>query len=216
MMAMDVSRIQEKSKLARELMQRGIASDFAEACKMIDDRGFVKDSRMSRVQSGDFDPTSEKDHTLALARPGEPSPIAALVGEKQKNGGGSAQASSTSSATTAAPVQFDTSRLEKIEKQLTEMYDFFKKYSHNNDNNLRELDQRLKDVARTVVQSARTPSSAREELNAEEVTIDAEPEKQKTLAPAKKESKHPQSHLDPKKFSVDTFFSNSNGKMLKK
>ncbi len=190
MIAMDVLRIQEKSKLARELMQRGIATDFEQASRMIDERGMIKDSGFSSV---------ERTH--------------AEVQQKKVDAGYGV--SQNQSASVPGDVHF-----ERIERSINELRDFVMRYAKANDSNLRELDQKLKGLAQSGLQtSAKQRVANTDEVTVEEMNVPEQrpQQKQQTLPQDKPvASKHPQSTLDPTNFSVDKYFNNAHGKMLQK
>jgi len=48
---MDVNKIQEKSVLARELINKGVVADYEAACQMIDEKGLVKNSSVPNYGS---------------------------------------------------------------------------------------------------------------------------------------------------------------------
>jgi hypothetical protein len=65
---MDIARIQEKSEMARELIKKGLAQDYEEACNMIDEKGMVKNCTVEagerRDQSANFDNDVHSDKRL--------------------------------------------------------------------------------------------------------------------------------------------------------
>jgi len=193
MMALDVSKIQEKSKLARDLIQQGIAADFSDACKMIDERGMVKISGMSVVEEN-----ARMIHN---------------VHSPKKDNKSNDNLSENAGVKPVESPHLDL-RLDKIEKSFSELRDLFMSYAKNNDGNLRELDQKLNDVVKHITQSPR--SSRIDDIDAQEVSI-AQDEVQETLPkkPERNDSKHPQSHLNPKDFSVMKYFNNAHSRMKK-
>ena len=194
MIAMDVLRVQEKSKLARELIQRGIATDFEQASRMIDERGMIKESGFRAV---------ERTH-------------AEVQQKKAEAGYGQISPSSSSQSSVSTDV-----RLERIERGLNELRDFVMRYAKANDSNLKELDHKLRGIVQSSVQTApkATPVTSVDEVTVEEVTMpDQRPQQKQQTLPQEKSysSRHPQSSLDPSNFSVDKYFNNAHGKMLQK
>jgi hypothetical protein len=177
---MDVTKIQEKSLLARELLQKGLASDYEEACRMIDDKGMVRDTR---VPDG---PTPRKAYEAAAE------------------------------AREAPVSEGSTTTRGDLDKSLAQLKDFVIRYTKNNDRNLRELDEKMNQILNKLNQGVQAPLPVQKEI---EVTQAAAPlPAVSTPQPAqqKEEHPHPQGHLNPNDFSVEKYFSNSGGKMVKK
>ncbi|MDK2907573.1 MAG: hypothetical protein PWQ87_31 [Candidatus Woesearchaeota archaeon] len=163
----DVSKLQGASSLAKELVEKGIAKDFQDALKIIESNKMVKSNEEFNIINNHKD--SEKEEK---------------VKEKEK-------------------VQENTTKIEdsvaikKIKEDLAELRDLFERYAAQNDNNLRELDTRLKNLESKI--------KFNQEVKEEKVK---KPEPKKFVTGAGE-------GLNPDDFAVDKIFNNSNGRLEK-
>ena len=122
---MDVFKLQEKNRLAKALVEKGIASDMHDAFNQIEKKGMVKefgDTVAEEMEMEDAVAAVQRQQQSMMER-----------GDLDKH----------------ADV---LNRLESIEGTLSAFKEFFGKYKELNDNNLKEVDSRLKEIAKRVIE----------------------------------------------------------------
>ncbi len=184
----DIDRIKEKGKLARELVSKGIATDIEDAYRIIERDGMVK---KSGDDSGIFEPYSEK-------KPEQ-------VEEKQKG--------QPKKHEEPAASGFDMRKLESIEKRIERLQNEFAKMMALFDNlksyfdtNMDLLSKKLAEVEK----QRSAPAEQKQEAQKEQVK-----EKQEKLQKDKKEK--PKDKEEEKQYdvSIQNIFNNSNNRLNK-
>lgn len=169
---LDVTKLQEKNNLAKELVEKGLASDINEAYNQIEAKNLTGDNDGFLVGNKSVEQM-------------EPEPEKPKVVEVAQNSDSSAE-------------------LQKLSDKIEKVNNFFMQYMQNNDNNLREVDQRLRQINDML------------ENIPKEQTLKIEPSKE--VPPVEKQEtvveKEPE--MDPGEFAVDKIFDNSHGKLDKK
>ncbi|HOI18291.1 MAG TPA: hypothetical protein PLX15_00300 [Candidatus Woesearchaeota archaeon] len=110
----DVSRLQDATKLAKDLVDRGIAKNYEEAHKMIEEQNMVKTEGEVSVVCGE---TKKKEQECNCNHK-----ECSCDGDNKEV----------------------LNKIESLEKTLKTFSDFLTKYAEQNDKNMQEVDERLK------------------------------------------------------------------------
>lgn len=112
----DVSRLQDATKLAKDLVDRGIAKNYEEAHKMIEEQNMVRSEGEVSVVAGE----AKKSET------------------KYENNHERCNCDEENKALLL--------KIESLEQNLKTFSDFLTKYTEQNDKNMQEVDERLKRI----------------------------------------------------------------------
>ena len=112
----DVSRLQDATKLAKDLVDRGIAKNYEEAHKMIEEQNMVRTEGEVSVVAGE---AKKKECECECSH-------------------GNCDCDEEKKAL--------LSKVDALEKNLKTLSDFLSKYSEQNDKNMQEVDERLKRI----------------------------------------------------------------------
>ncbi|HDP73428.1 MAG TPA: hypothetical protein ENN46_00510 [Candidatus Woesearchaeota archaeon] len=200
----DIDRIKEKGRLARDLVSKGIATDIEDAYRIIEKEGMV---RKSGDDSGIFDKYSEKktEHTQAHAE---------KTNQKKESGHDDKPLSEKPGQKAPEPQGFDLSKLESIEKRIERLQNEFGKMMTLFDNLKSYFDTNMDLLGKKLaeIEKQKSPGSeeARSSLPKNEV--------QKELTEKNKdEPKEKDDQEKEKKYdvSIQNIFNNSNNRMNK-
>ncbi|MFH1316327.1 MAG: hypothetical protein ABII01_02310 [Candidatus Woesearchaeota archaeon] len=194
---LNISKLQKKGYLAKEMLRLGVSEDIQQALKQIEDDNLIKSEDDFYVSESYITPEKkaekaildEKDH------------------EKEQNQKVSNELSE---------------RLGLLEKKLDLIADFMNKYKAMNDNNLKEVDSRLKGLQTTIQEVKEMPKPANvfvekkepeEELQGMlEVEQVESPDKINKISEFNAVDK-PKDKWSSSDFSVEKIFNNSNGRL---
>ena len=187
----DVSRLQDTSRLAKELVEKGIAKDFEEAVKMIESKNLVKSNDELQTIN------SNKTEEFKEEKSAESSNDSDSVSEE-------AQSKSESSV-------LDES-VKKLEQRISQLQALLERYIAQNDKNLMELDSRLKVVEARLASIKSGSAPVQKQLSSSQSDSGKETE------PSEAERKHVTGAgegLNPDDFAVDKIFNNAHGRLEK-
>jgi hypothetical protein len=124
----DVSRLQDTSNLAKELVEKGIAKDFDEALKIIESNNMVKSNEeFKTIKDEGAEQTDQKEKSDSEQ------PKQNSMEEKEKMSFKDSKKENNVST-----------GFEELQDKLSELKNLLENYIEQNDRNLQELDERLK------------------------------------------------------------------------
>ena len=192
----DIDRIKEKGKLARELVSKGIATDIEDAYRIIERDGMVK---KSGDDSGIFEPYSEKKK--------EDSPDKkAQQGEEKQKGQPKGHEEPAASGFDMRKLESIEKRIERLQNEFAKMMALFDNLKSYFDTNMDLLSKKLAEVEK----QRSAPAEQKQEAQKEQVK-----EKQEKLQKDKKEK--PKDKEEEKQYdvSIQNIFNNSNNRLNK-
>lgn len=207
----DIKSLQKKMVLAKDMVSKGLAASVDDAYAIIEQGGMVKE----------FQPESE-DFFISTARreQEEETKIEETVKMQQET----LQRMDNSAALIA--------KVQRLEQQLEKFQEFFKKYQQVNDANLREVDTRLKDMAKRVAsmpqQSHTTQSAPNQQQQQQHMSQSQQQQQlpssgqQQSQPPAQQAQTQQQQQqsggadVNDPKYAVENIFNNSHNKLGRK
>ncbi|MCK4670719.1 MAG: hypothetical protein KAT43_05960 [Nanoarchaeota archaeon] len=197
-MVLNIEKLKEKNKLAKSLVERGLATNFEEATEKIDNGGLVHNVGDLRI--GNTPLENLKKRAFSQVRENETREVQKEQVELQREEAAQAEA--------ADPKVME--RLEKIEKYLKDFKAFFDKYRAMNDNNLKELVSHIKSLRGDISKAA--PKQEQQTLTGSQ----QHPRQPELRRKAGAEEGTARAAFDTSEYSVEKVFSNANGRLQKK
>jgi len=184
---LDISKLQKKEALAKEMVKLGAAIDLESAYNQIEDNDMVNSHDDFRVMEKKEEPKQVKIEPL------NPAQI-------------------QSSGAVAMPGANDIDiikRIDEIEKKINDLATFLDKYKTQNDNNLKEVDTTMKNLTMTVRDMKTNARIAASEASSPKHQEKKDEDDYQAVT-------KPKDDWDTSQFAVDKIFNNSHGQMMGK
>lgn len=194
---LDVSKLQKKGNLAKEMVRLGMATDIETAFHQIEDNAMVN-------SQDDFNIVDKKPE----AKPIKIEPLQQSPATQNLEGGQPMEGAII--AQNPNDINILMQKVEQMEKKVNDLASFVDKYKTMNDKNLQEVDTTLKSLTITVRDlktSARMAAADHEPSSVKE-----KPKEQEDFQAVTK----PKDDWDTSQFAVDKIFNNSHGQMMGK
>ncbi|MBW3010929.1 hypothetical protein KY335_03170 [Candidatus Woesearchaeota archaeon] len=198
-MVLNIEKLKEKNRLAKSLVERGLATSFEDASAKIDQGGLVHNA--GKLSTDDTPLENLKKRAIGQVRENEIREIEKETLEQKKQ----------EVAKIAASDPKVLERLEKIEKFLGDFKAFFDKYRSMNDNNLKELASNIKSIRADMSAASSAPKVKQQTLQEQHPR---QPELKRK--PEAENSDTTRASFDTSEYSVEKVFSNANGRLAKK
>ena len=184
---LDVSKLQKKGNLAKEMVRLGVVENIEDAFQQIENKEFV---------------TSKDDFIISDQY------------RKEKAAQAAAAQKTTEALKPMEQSPDINARLEKLENSIKNLADFVDKYKNQNDKNMQEVDGHIKALKSTIhnLRTSQTSASSSQPT----LTIEHPSEVPKVKVDDSQVVNRPKSNMNPEDYSVDKIFNNSNNRMTRK
>lgn len=205
-MVLNIDKLKEKNRLAKSMVERGLARNLDEASAKIEQQGLIHNSQNLSTDNTPLENLRKR----AISQTQEND----LKDLEKEN----VQEQREEAAKAAAIDPKVLQRIEQLEKFVQEFKAFFDRYRSVNDNNLKELVSNIKSLRADLSDAGSRPKVQQQKLQREEKDEQRAHPRQPEMkrGPQSEESDTTRAEFDTSEYSVEKVFSNANGRLMKK